>query len=84
MSKLTLARGAVTGSSTAPAADDLLLELVSVGDVPTNVIIYWPRPPSVVRVTDFREACDNIAGVLDAAIAKLATIKDSRPLWSCP
>lgn len=57
---------------------DLLLELVSVGDTPTNVLIYWPRPPSVVRVTDFREACDNIAGVLAAAIAKLATIKAGR------
>ena len=28
MSKVTLARGAVTGSSTAPGADDLLLEFL--------------------------------------------------------
>ena len=75
MSKVTLARGAVTGSSTAPGADDLLLELVSVGDVPTNVIIYWPQAPTVARVPDFRQACDNIASVLAAAIARLATIK---------
>ena len=53
MSKVTLARGALTGSSTAPGADDLLLELVSVGDV-TNVIIYWPQAPTVARVPDFR------------------------------
>ena len=59
------------------ASDSLTVELVEPSDMPPTIRMRWPTQPSITEPYRFPRTANAIKGIMAAAIAQLATIRES-------